>query len=83
VAHTKSYILARGRHTLLLRLSRAAWPTRLDLRVRAIGAVPLVPVSSKAQPPGGPAVLTTSYRAPSAPLRTLLGGPPAPLAPSP
>lgn len=65
VAHTKRYVLAGGRHTLKLRLSRGAWPTKLDLQVQAIGAVPLVPAGSEGtQSSGGPTVLTTSYRAP-------------------
>jgi hypothetical protein len=43
VAATRRLVLAGGRHTLKLRLSRRAWPTRLDLQVQALGAVPLVP----------------------------------------
>jgi hypothetical protein len=67
VASTKRLTLARGRHTLKLHLDPRRWPTRLDLQVKAIGAVPLVPVeSSGGGPTGGPTVVSTSYHAPSA-----------------
>jgi hypothetical protein len=64
VAKTASRVLAGGRHTLRLRLSRRAWPTKLDLRVTAIGTVPLQP--SGGGPTGGPTVVTTSLRDPAA-----------------
>ena len=66
VAATARRVLAGGRHTLRLRLSRRAWPTRLDLRVTAIGTVPLEP--SGGGPTGGPTVVTTSLRDPAAKL---------------
>jgi len=42
VAATRRRVLAAGRHTLRLRLSRRAWPTKLDLQVQAIGPIPLL-----------------------------------------
>lgn len=72
VAATKALVLAGGRHTLRLRLRRKAWPTKLDLQVKAIGPVPLVPAEGAAGGPeagqkGGPnTVATSSYRAPIA-----------------
>jgi hypothetical protein len=65
VAATRRVVLARGRHTLKLRLSLSRWPNKLDLQVKAIGAVPLVQSGSSAGPPGGPTTVGTSFRAPS------------------
>jgi hypothetical protein len=65
VAATPRRVLPRGRHTLKLRLSRRAWPTRLDLQVNAIGAIPLQPSGGGAT--GGPTVIATSLRRPVAP----------------
>ena len=62
VAHSKRYVLPRGRHVLRLRIERSEWPTKLELRVRAIGPVPLVPAGSAHEAVGGPTVLATSYR---------------------
>jgi hypothetical protein len=63
VAHTRSYVLPHGRHTLTLHLDRAAWPTKLDLQVQAIGPVPLVAVGShEHEASGGPTAVETSYR---------------------
>jgi hypothetical protein len=71
VAHTRGYVLSHGRHTLRLRLDRAAWPTKLNLQVEAIGPVPLVPSASNGahEGAGGPNAVTTSYRRGSAPVR--------------
>jgi hypothetical protein len=63
VAATGRKVLAGGRHTLRLRLSPRAWPTKLDLRVKAIGAVPLQP--SGGGPTGGPTVIGTSLSRPA------------------
>lgn len=68
VAATRSLTLARGRHALQLRLSRHRWPTRLDLQVRALAAVPLLPAgAATGSPTGGPTTVTTSLRGPIAP----------------
>jgi hypothetical protein len=63
VAHTKRYIMARGRHTLELRLNPRAWPTKLDLSVQAIGPIPLIAADSKGHEAiGGPTAVATSYQ---------------------
>ena len=78
VAATKALVLTGGRHTLRLRLSRGAWPTKLDLQVQAIGPVPLLPAGSggpeggaggpeAGQKSGPNSLVTSSYRAPIAP----------------
>jgi hypothetical protein len=62
VAQTRRYTLIHGRHTLRLRLNRHAWPTKIDLRVQAIGTVPLVtPGAGRTGPAGGPGVVGTSF----------------------
>lgn len=72
VAATKRFVLAYGRHTLKLRLDLRAWPTKLDLQVQAIGAVPLVSSSSKeTESTGGPTVVTTSLHVFDRPLSPL------------
>jgi hypothetical protein len=53
VARTGRYTLGGGSHTLKLRLHRDAWPTKLQLRVKAIGKVPLVTVHSKSNAESG------------------------------
>jgi hypothetical protein len=62
VARTAGRPLARGRHTLKLRLDRRAWPTKLDLQVHALGPVPLIPAGSAGggnEAIGGPTSLET------------------------
>lgn len=72
VAATRRRVLARGRHTLELGLNRRAWPTKLDLQVKALGAVPLA-AGGGGSATGGPTVVGTSLRAPAAAgIRTLL-----------
>lgn len=64
VAQTDRRVLSRGRHTLALRLNPRAWPTKLDLRVQALGQVPLVtPGSGGYEAPGGPTAVSTAVRA--------------------
>jgi hypothetical protein len=53
VAHTSRQTLAGGSHTIKLRLQRDAWPTKLQLQVKAIGAEPLVTVHSKSNTESG------------------------------
>jgi hypothetical protein len=62
VATTRRYTLAHGRHTLKLRLSPRAWPTKLNLEVKALGTVPLIPGAGSGTPVGGPTVVSTSER---------------------
>jgi hypothetical protein len=75
VAATRRIVLTHGRHTLTLRLDLRAWPTKLDLQVQAIEAVPLVSSSSReTETTGGPTVVTTSlhvFDQPSVPLPIL------------
>lgn len=52
VAATRRYVLNRGRHTLDVRLNRHAWPTKLKLRVKALGEVPLISPPAKKQKAG-------------------------------
>ncbi|HEX3693195.1 MAG TPA: hypothetical protein VHU13_07615 [Solirubrobacteraceae bacterium] len=60
VAHSRRSVLGRGRHTVMLRLSRRAWPNKLALRVSAIGSVPLVPEASNGHEAiGGPTAVET------------------------
>jgi len=61
VARTASFVLARGRHTLKLKLRRAAWPTKLDLQVHALGPLPLVSAGSSNghEAIGGPTAVET------------------------
>ena len=66
VAATSTRTFAAGNHTLLLRLQRRRWPTRLQLQAHALAPLPTVPSTGKAlespvttselQPalPGGP-----------------------------
>ncbi len=77
VAATHSRVLSGGPHTLRVRLSRRAWPTKLRLLVKAIGTVPF---RSAASPTGGPTVVTTSLRDPAGlsrePFTTAMSPPP-------
>jgi hypothetical protein len=73
VAQTRLLTLGHGRHTLTLRLNPRAWPTKLDLRVKAVGPVPLVAAGSQeGEAPGGPTAVSTSYRAPNRSLASAL-----------
>jgi hypothetical protein len=48
VARTPIRVLTAGRHALLLRLSPRHWPTRLQLQVHPLAALPTVSVSGSA-----------------------------------